>query len=111
VVREFVVAEGRERDFQKIYGPNGIWPELLRRSEEYLGTDWKLESETERRYRVFDCWRSHWGFESFRAWYQREYERFNRLIASEHLLERETFLGSFYKGDSDSGEGSLLAPA
>jgi hypothetical protein len=111
IVREFVVAEGREEDFRKIFGPEGIWFDLLRRSAEYLGTDFRLQAEAEQRFRVTDCWLSHESFEDFRQRYQLEYEKFSRLIASEDLVERETLLGSFYRGDSDFDEGIDLVPS
>jgi hypothetical protein len=111
IVREFVVAPGREEDFKKIFGLDGIWSELLRRSAEYVGTDCRLEAEAERRYRVLDYWLSHESFEGFRGRYQLEYEKFSRLIASESLVERETLLGSFYRGDSDFDEGIDLVPS
>jgi len=111
IAREFVVAEGREEDFKKVFGQEGIWPELLRRSAEYLGTDCRLEAEAERRFRVLDYWLSHESFEDFRRQYQLEYEKFSRLIASEDLVERETLLGSFYRGDSDFDEGIDLVPS
>ncbi|MGZ4842551.1 MAG: hypothetical protein ACXV5J_12450 [Candidatus Angelobacter sp.] len=110
-MREFVVAEGREEDFKKVFGPEGIWFELLRRSAEYLGTDCRLEAQAERRYRVLDYWQSHESFEDFRRQYQLEYEKFSRLIASEDLVERETLLGSFYSGRSDFDEGIDLVPS
>ncbi|HEY2497033.1 MAG TPA: hypothetical protein VGK24_08185 [Candidatus Angelobacter sp.] len=111
IVREFVVAEGREGDFKRIFEPEGIWSELLRRSAEYLGTDCRLEAEAERRYRVLDYWLSHESFEDFRQRHQLEYEKFSRLIASEGLVERETLLGSFYRGESDFDEGIDLVPS
>ena len=111
IVREFVVAEGREEDFKKVFGSEGIWSELLRRSAEYLKTDCRLEAAAERRYRVLDYWLSHESFEDFRQKYQLEYEKFSRLIASEGLVERETLLGSFYGGDSDFDEGIDLVPS
>jgi len=104
VVREFVVHEGRERDFETVFGRDGIWAELLRRSQEFVETDCKPELETDRRYRVTDRWYSHQGFESFREEYQQEYEKFSRLILNEGLVERETVLGSFYEdGPDESG--------
>ena len=105
------MAEGREEHFKKVFGSEGIWSELLRRSAEYLGTDCRLEAAAERRYRVLDYWLSHESFEDFRQKYQLEYEKFSRLIASEGLVERETLLGSFYGGDSDFDEGIDLVPS
>jgi hypothetical protein len=99
-----MVGQGREEDFQKVFAADGIWPELLRRSEGYLETDWKLESEAERCYRVRDYWKSHKSFEQFRGQYREECERFSRWIAGEGLVERETILGSFYEdGPEESG--------
>jgi len=111
IVREFVVAEGREEDFKRVFGSEGIWSELLRRSAEYLGADCRLEAEAERRYRVTDYWLSHESFEDFRRQYQLEYEKFSRLIANQNLVERETLLGSFYRGGSDFDEGIDLVPS
>jgi hypothetical protein len=111
IAREFVVAEGREEDFKRIFAPEGIWFDLLRRSAEYVGTDCRLEAQAERRYRVLDYWLSHESFEDFRQRYQLEYEKVSRLIASEGLVERETLLGSFYRGDSDFDEGIDLVPS
>ena len=111
IVREFVVAVGRIEDFRKVFGRDGIWSELLRRSAEYLGTDCRLEAEAERRFRVLDYWLSHESFEDFRRRHQLEYEKFSRLIESEGLVERETLLGSFYRGESDFDEGIDLVPS
>ena len=70
---------------------------------------WKRKAE--RQYRVTDYWLSHESFEDFRQRYQLEYEKFSRLIASDGLVERETLLGSFYRGDSDLDEGIDLVPS
>ena len=29
IVREFVVAEGKEQEFLQVFGPDGSWPALL----------------------------------------------------------------------------------
>jgi len=106
-----VVAEGSEEAFEKIYGPAGVWPELLRRSPQYLGSELRTQSKAERRYRVFDYWQSHEDFELFRGYHRQAYEAFSLWVQSEKLIERETVLGSFYKSDSDFDEGTGLVPA
>lgn len=111
VVREFVAAAGREREFEKVFEPAGIWYELLRCSVEYLGTECKLEAAAERCYRVLDAWRSHHGFEDFRARYQPEFEWVRQVISSEGLVERETLLGTFYIDGPDFDEGIDLVPS
>jgi hypothetical protein len=56
-------------------------------------------------YEVFDYFRSHGGFESFREQYRQEYERFHQLIAREAMIESEKVLGSFYE-DEPGAEGT-----
>ncbi len=108
MVREFLVSEGRQRDFERIFGPAGIWPEFLGRSRQYLVSELRLKSKTERRFTLKDYWESHLGFEAFRAIHQLDCDRFDQLIAREELVIREEFLGAFYLDDSESDEGDDL---
>jgi heme-degrading monooxygenase HmoA len=111
IVREFVVAEGREQEFLQVFRPGGSWPALLESSGGYLGSESFPWSEPERRYRVFDRWSSHRAFEGFRRQRQQEYEGFMRLLVADGLIGRETVLGSFYESDSGFEEGTGLVPA
>jgi hypothetical protein len=112
IVREFWVIAGRENDFERAFRPCEVWVEFLRQSEQYLGTELRLESQEQMRYWIFDYWKSHWGFEDFRSTHQREYEQFNRTVLAE-LVQREAFVGSFYETDpgTDSEEGTDLVPS
>ena len=75
---------------------------------QYLGSELRLWSKTERRFRLKDFWESHVGFEAFRAIHQLDCDRFDQLIAREELIVREKFLGAFYMDDSGSDEGDDL---
>jgi len=110
-VREFWVREGCERNFWKVFGSDGLWSELLRRSDQYVRTELRVESTAERRYRTFDYWKSHLGFERFREQHQADCDNLSRLIANEEWIEREILLGSFYVDESDADEGTDLVPA
>jgi heme-degrading monooxygenase HmoA len=113
VVREFAVVDERERDFEKVFGRDGIWSELLRQSPGYIGSALRIELgfESGRCYKVFDFWRSHEEFEGFRRERQQEIERFSLLLAAEEIVKRETVLGSFYQDDSGWDEGTGLVSA
>jgi hypothetical protein len=76
-----------------------------------VGTELRVESTSERRYRTFDYWKSHFGFERFREQYQADCDKLSRLIANEKWIEREILLGSFYIDESDADEGTDLVPA
>ena len=110
-MREFLVNERREQDFEGIFGPGGIWPELLKRSRLYVGSMLHLESPAERRYRLQDSWTSHLGFEAFRRIHQLDCDRLEQFIRREKLVIREVFLGAFYVDVPDSGEGDELVPS
>jgi hypothetical protein len=106
-----LVSEGREEDFERIFGTEGIWPGLLKRSRQYLGSLLQLESQAERRYRLQDSWASHLGFEAFRRIHQLDCDKLEQFIKREKLVVREEFLGAFYVDDPDSGEGDELVPS
>ena len=110
-MREFLVSEGREADFERIFGLEGIWPELLKRSGQYLASLLHLESQAERRYRLQDWWASHLGFEAFRRIHQLDCDKLEQFIRREKLVIRECFLGAFYIDDPDPEEGDDLVPS
>ncbi len=109
VSRKLVAAEGCEGDIERLFGPAGIWSELLGKAAGYLGSELICESRKERCYRASDFWTSHWAFEWFREQRQRDCERFAQLVASEGMLEREVFLGAYYV--DEPGDETDIVPA
>ena len=102
----------REAEFEKIYGPEGSWQQVLRSAEGFLLTELRYESVVERRYLGFDHWRSHEEFEAFREQQQGRLEEFQQQVAEQGLIESEILLGSFYlEQDGPEDEGSGLVPA
>jgi hypothetical protein len=95
------VTDGRPGDWEVVFGPNGIWRELLGRAEGYAGTETGCESATERRYRVRDFWGSHQEFEGFRARLGVEFERFHALLVSEGIVRKFEVVGTYYDGRGD----------
>ena len=86
-----------------MFGPGGIWRELLIRAEGYAGTEILCESSTERRYRVRDFWWSHREFEMFRERFGVEIERFHSLVIGEGIASKFEVVGTYYdeRGDGD----------
>jgi hypothetical protein len=94
-----------------MYGPGGLWAVFLGKAAGYSGTELRREPGAERRYRGFDFWRSHQDFEAFREAHQVECEQFAQWAASEGLVEREIWLGSFYQDERGGEDESGLVPA
>jgi hypothetical protein len=98
------VTDGRRAEFEAVFGPGGIWSELLAGADGYQGTEVRCESAEQGRYRVRDFWSWHRDFEIFRGRQQVCYERFESWIEAEKLVERQQFLGAYYEdkpGDED----------
>ena len=112
IVRGFRVRAGGERDFELVFGPGGVWAALVQaRSKGYVRTDVQQVSVEDRSFRVFDYWRFHWDFETFRESYQQDLEQFRRWLANKDLVDHETLVGSFYIDEADGSEDAGLVPA
>jgi heme-degrading monooxygenase HmoA len=83
---------GKEREFERTYGPGGDWAWLFARSPEYRGTE-LLRPTTERRYLTIDRWTSVAAYDAFRERWQTEYQALDKRC--EALTERETLIGWF----------------
>jgi heme-degrading monooxygenase HmoA len=111
IVREFLVNVGCEKDFELVFGPEGVWPGLLQSSAEgYLGTELQKDLLAERSFKVRDFWKSHLDFEAFRKLYQSDVEQFRKWLAGKNLVEKEMLLGSFYIDQPNSDEDAGLVP-
>ena len=87
-----------------VFGPGGIWRELLRRAEGFAGTEVWCESSTERRYRVRDFWQSHREFETFRQRFVVEVERFHALLVGDEIVSKFEVVGTYYDGRGDGDD-------
>ncbi len=95
ILWRFRPAVGRESEFERAYGPSGVWARLFGREEGYLGTELLLRrSEDEsREYLTLDRWTSRGAYEDFLTRRGGEYRRLDRRM--EGLSEEETLLGAF----------------
>jgi hypothetical protein len=72
---DFLPAPGRESEFVRSYGPSGIWVELFRKGQGYIGTDLLASSDRPGWYRTVDRWLSEDDYVRFRAAFAAEYAR------------------------------------
>lgn len=56
LVWQFDVKAGREAEFQKLFGANGPWPGLGRRSRSFLGSSFLRDAVQPTRYLVVEYW-------------------------------------------------------
>jgi heme-degrading monooxygenase HmoA len=93
ILWEFQARPGREAEFERAYGPDGIWANFFRQGEGFLGTELWRDQEKAGRYMTVDRWTTREAFEKFRAAYLDEYQAIDR--GSETLTEREAQVGAF----------------
>ncbi len=90
---EFHAKPGREREFEKIYGPEGDWAQLFRRSEAFIRTELHCDRETKGRYVTVDYFASLPEFEKLLAEHRADYEALDHRCAAVRASEK--CIGSF----------------
>ena len=67
IIWEYQVKADSVVEFERIYASNGVWAELFRKEDGYLGTELLRDSTHPRRYITIDRWTSSGDYESFRS--------------------------------------------
>ena len=93
VIWEFHVAPTARSRFETIYGPEGDWAQLFRRSAEYRGTSLIRDLKQTGRYFTLDSWTSREALQAFKQKYAAEYAALDKKCES--LTERESLVGEF----------------
>jgi len=92
-VWEFRVKPESTSAFEKIYGPDGDWAQLFRRSPEYLGTELIRDLDRPGRYLTLDRWTSRDALRHFKQQHHDAYYALDQRC--ENLTENELLLGDF----------------
>jgi heme-degrading monooxygenase HmoA len=93
ILWQFQVNSGLEKEFEKVYGPEGAWSALFRASPAYLGTRLLRDTSHPDLYYTLDFWASQHSFDAFRGENAAAYAALDRRC--EPLTENEAHLGSF----------------
>jgi heme-degrading monooxygenase HmoA len=93
VIWEFEPKAGRKKEFAAAYGPEGVWAQLFKQGEGYLGTELLRAPKKRQRYLTIDRWASEEARDAFLSEHQREYDEIDRNCRE--LTEGEKELGSF----------------
>jgi ribosomal-protein-alanine N-acetyltransferase len=108
VVWEFRVKPGKQRGFERAYGPEGDWVQLFRRSEDYLGTELIRDHGLRLRYVTLDHWNSRQAYLRFKKENRRAYQVLDAKC--EALTTRERRIGEFDGFESKENNSSLAGP-
>jgi heme-degrading monooxygenase HmoA len=92
-VWEFQVREESQAQFEKVYGMDGEWAQLFRRSPGYVRTELLKDAHNPGRYVTLDLWDSQKAYESFKAEHAPEYKTIDQFC--ENLTVSEIEIGEF----------------
>lgn len=91
IIWRYEVATDRRDDFERAYGPSGLWCELFGRAEGYRSTELVRAADS---YLTIDRWESQAAFDRFLDRWRGDYDRLDRelepLTRSEELVARGT---------------------
>jgi heme-degrading monooxygenase HmoA len=93
VLWQFQVKSGLEKEFEKVYGPEGAWAALFRGSPAWRGTRLLRDSSLHGRFITMDFWDSQAAYDAFRMKNAGAYKDLDKRC--EMLTESETRVGSF----------------
>lgn len=91
---EYLVKEEYTPQFEKVYGPEGDWVQLFKKSKGHIATDLHQDIANTYRYMTVDTWNSKEDRDSFRTTYSKEFE--NLDAHCERFMEKEELIGEFY---------------
>lgn len=94
------VQPGKIEEFERQYGPQGVWRDLFARSDGYIGTRLLRDSARTHRYVTLDLWASEAAFREFQNRYEQEYGQIDAEL--EKLTTAEIRLGDFDSGASEA---------
>lgn len=92
-VWEFQVKSESIAEFERIYGPVGLWSQLFRRSSAFLGTELLRDTDRAGRYLTIDRWTSREALGQFKQQYAEEYAALDKTC--EEMTGSERLLGNF----------------
>lgn len=90
---QFVPAPGRDREFAAAYAGDGVWAQLFRQAEGFVGTTLLMPVEPGGPWLTLDRWESRSAFERFQEEHGEAYRSLDAALA--HLTAGEHFIGAF----------------
>ena len=94
VVWEFRIRSGKGRDFEKIYGPEGVWVKFFRTGKGYMRTELIRDLKMPRRYLTIDVWKSRGAYLRFKRKHRIPYQAIDERCGA--LTEEEVKIGEFH---------------
>ena len=93
VVWQFDIHPGTAKDFERLYGADGLWTKLSRRSRSFLGSSFLRDIGSESRYLLVEYWGEMVVYEKHLADFAKDLSALEK--ERERLVERMETVGVF----------------
>ena len=93
IMWQFDVREGREQEFERLYGVDGEWTALNRQTRSYLGSSFLRDQNQSSRYLLIEYWSEMLVYEQHRSSRSEMIDRIEARRAE--LLDRVEALGIY----------------
>ncbi len=93
ILWEFRVPSERRAEFEQAYAADGLWSELFRRADGFVGVQLLRCTEQDGRYLTVDRWRSVADFVAFQRDFGAEYVALDRRLTG--IAQVEARIGAF----------------
>ena len=94
IIWEYQVAPEKKNEFEKNYKADGVWAQLFKRENGYLGTELIHSTEHPAQYLTIDRWDTKENYEAFLSQWNDEYKKLDLMC--DGLTEHESCLGRFW---------------
>ena len=96
IVWEFRVPTAMAEQFERLYGPAGVWAQFFHGAQGFVRTELVRDTAQQGRYLTFDFWTSGAAYERFRQSRAAEYQAID--VQCEQVTESEIEVGRFERG-------------
>jgi quinol monooxygenase YgiN len=88
VLWQFRAKPDKIEQFERDYGPDGVWAQLFRKSPRYESSVLLRDPAQDASYVVIDIWQDEGSYHAFKKDFQDEYERIDRQCEALTLEEK-----------------------
>ena len=89
IVWEFRVAAKSAEEFERLYGPDGVWVRFFHTAQGFVRTELIRDHDQQGRYLTLDFWSSRDSYEAFRHCHASEYAAIDRQCEKVTMSEVE----------------------
>jgi heme-degrading monooxygenase HmoA len=94
IIWQYKINPAYRSEFETLYGQDGDWIKLFKRSDQFIETEFYQCKEDEERYITIDKWVTEEAYRAFKEAHLEDYQALDRK--ADDATNRESKIGSFF---------------